>query len=174
MKKIFIIDWVLIPAFILSAAAGIGLHNAGHGNNHEVWHDWAVAHILFSLLFTTLVMAHIKTHWAWYTSLFRNGLGRKSHVTVIVSILFMLVALTGCVLLGVEGANSGIGLWHYRIGLLSVALFGGHIQRNKNYVNFFQQGTMPILTEKHFLCRDLFLASACFPIRAGMFSDLCG
>ena len=79
-------------------------------------------------------MAHIKTHWAWYTSLFRNGLGRKSHVTVIVSILFMLVALTGCVLLGVEGANSGIGLWHYRIGLLSVALFGGHIQRNKNYV----------------------------------------
>ena len=132
------------------------------------------AHLVQPVLFTTLVMAHIKTHWAWYTSLFRNGLGRKSHVTVIVSILFMLVALTGCVLLGVEGANSGIGLWHYRIGLLSVALFGGHIQRNKNYVNFFQQGTMPILTEKHFLCRDLFLASACFPIRTGMFSDLCG
>ena len=103
------------------------MHIAGHGNNHEVWHNWAVAHILSSLLFTTLVMAHIKTHWAWYKSLFRNGLGRKSHVTVIVSILFMLVALTGCVLLGVEGANSGIGLWHYRIGLLSVALFGGHI-----------------------------------------------
>lgn len=132
------------------------------------------AHLVQPVLFTTLVMAHIKTHWAWYTSLFRNGLGRKSHVTVIVSILFMLVALTGCVLLGVEGANSGIGLWHYRIGLLSVALFGGHIQRNKNYVNFFQQGTMPILTEKHFLCRDLFFASICFPIRTGMFSDLCG
>lgn len=127
MKKIFIIDWILIPAFILSAATGIGLHIAGHGSSHEAWHDWAVAHIFSCLLFTAFVVAHIKTHWAWYKSLFRNGLGRKSHVTVIVSILFMVVSLTGCVLLGVEGANSGIGLWHYRIGLLSVALFGGHI-----------------------------------------------
>ena len=135
------------------------------------------AHLVQPVLFTTLVMAHIKTHWAWYTSLFRNGLGRKSPVTVIVSILFMVVSLTGCFLLEVEGANSGIGLWHYRIGLLSVALFGGHIQRNKNYVNFFQQGTMPILTEKHFLCRDLFFLQVyvfpfvreCFPIYANNF-----
>lgn len=95
--------------------------------SHEVWHDWAATHILSCLLFTAFVIAHVKTHWAWYKSLLRNGLGKKSRVTVIVSVLFVLVFLTGCVLLGVEGPGSGIGLWHYRVGLLSIVLFGGHI-----------------------------------------------
>lgn len=127
MKKTFIIDWALIPVFILSAATGIGLHIAGHWGSHEVWHDLAATHILSCLLFTAFVIAHVKTHWAWYKSLLRNGLGKKSRVTVIVSVLFVLVFLTGCVLLGVEGPGSGIGLWHYRVGLLSIVLFGGHI-----------------------------------------------
>ena len=129
MKAIFVIDWVLIPTFILSAFTGIGLHIAGHGSSHEVWYNWAVAHILFSLLFTVVVVGHIKTHWGWYKSLIRNGRGRKSRVTVMVSVLFVIVALTGYILLGVSGGNSGIGLWHYRIGLLSILLFGGHIVR---------------------------------------------
>ena len=138
------------------------------------------AHLVQPMLFTTLVMAHIKTHWAWYTSLFRNGLGRKSHVTVIVSILFMLVALTGCVLLGVEGANSGIGLWHYRIGLLSVALFGGHIQRNKNYVNFSSRGRCQSLRRNIFSVGICFWqvhvfpsVRECFPISAHELENIC-
>lgn len=100
MKAIFVIDWVLIPTFILSAFTGIGLHIAGHGSSHEVWHNWAVAHILFSLLFTVVVVGHIKTYWGWYKSLIRNGRGRKSRVTVMVSVLFVIVALTGYILLG--------------------------------------------------------------------------
>ena len=36
---------------------------------------------------------------------------------------------TGIVLLGVEGANSGIGMWHYRIGLTSSALMLIHISK---------------------------------------------
>lgn len=65
----------------------------------------------------------------WYRSLFRNGTGRKGRVTVIVSVLFVIVALTGCGLLGVNGSGSGLGLWHYRIGLASSAVFCGHIVR---------------------------------------------
>ena len=160
MKKIFIIDWVLIPAFILSAAAGIGLHNAGHGNNHEVWHNWAVAHILSSLLVQKPVSEQTwkekschrhrihSIHGCFPDSLFPLGSRRD------------------------QFRHRAVALPH-RFAICSLVRRTYTIQRNKNYVNFFQQGTMPILTGKHFPCRDLFLASACFPIRTGMFSDFC-
>lgn len=51
MKKIFVIDWILVFVFVLSAFSGIGLHIvAGHDNSHEVWHNWAVFHILIAFL----------------------------------------------------------------------------------------------------------------------------
>lgn len=40
---------VLLLPFVASAVTGIGLHVAGHGAGHEVWHNWAVAHVLSSL-----------------------------------------------------------------------------------------------------------------------------
>ena len=49
MKKIFVIDWSLV--FVLSVFSGIGLHIVGHGNNHELWHNWVVFHVLISFLF---------------------------------------------------------------------------------------------------------------------------
>ena len=55
--------------------------------------------------------------------------GRKSHVTVAVSLIFIILAFSGYALLGVDGAGSGLGMWHYRIGLLSSVLFSGHIIR---------------------------------------------
>ena len=45
MKRIFVIDWILIVVFIMSAISGFGLHVAGHGGTHEVWHNWAVFHV---------------------------------------------------------------------------------------------------------------------------------
>lgn len=48
MKKIFVIDWSLVFVFVLSVFSGIGLHIVGHGNNHELWHNWAVFHVLIS------------------------------------------------------------------------------------------------------------------------------
>lgn len=117
MKRIFIIDWCLIPLFLLAVFTGIELHISAHGNSHELWHTWALAHIIASFLFTVFVVTHVKTHWRWY----------KSHVTVAVSFVFIILAMTGYALLGVNDSGSGLGMWHYRIGLLVLALFGGHI-----------------------------------------------
>lgn len=42
------------------------------------------------------------------------------------SILFLLVLVTGIILLGVNGVNSDMGLWHYKnknFHTLSVSLF---------------------------------------------------
>lgn len=127
MKKIFLIDWILIPVFILSAFTGIELHIAGHGNNHTIWHDWAVFHVISSLFFLIGIFFHINTHWGWYKSFIKNGLGKKSHVTVTISVLFPIISVTGIALLIVEGANTSLGLWHYKISLVASILFLGHI-----------------------------------------------
>lgn len=127
MKKIFVIDWILIFAFVLSSFSGIGLHIAGHGNNHEVWHNWAIFHVLISLLFFIAAIFHITTHWGWYKGIIKKGLGKKSKITVVLSVVFFLVSVTGIVLLGVNGANSYIGLLHYKIGIITIILCVGHV-----------------------------------------------
>lgn len=127
MKKIFVIDWILVFVFVLSAFSGIGLHIAGHGNRHELWHNWPVFHVLSSLLFLITVIFHITTHWGWYKGAIKNGLGKKSKITVVLSVVFLLVSVTGIILLGVNGENSDIGLLHYKIGISTIILCIGHI-----------------------------------------------
>ncbi|NBH65770.1 DUF4405 domain-containing protein [Phocaeicola sartorii] len=127
MKKIFVIDWILVFVFVLSAFSGIGLHIAGHGNSHEVWHNWAVFHVLTSFLFFVAAIFHITTHWGWYKGIIKYGLGKKSKITVVLSVVFLLVSVTGIILLGVNGANSDIGLLHYEIGIATIILCVGHI-----------------------------------------------
>mgnify|MGYP001388224871 CR=1 FL=1 len=127
MKRVFLIDWVLIPLFILTAYTGLKLHIAGHGSNHNIWSDWAVFHIIVSVLFIIVSIFHITTHWSWFKGLFSKGIGKKSKITVMLSVVFLLVLITGVVLLGVNKANSEIGLWHYKIGIATIILSFGHI-----------------------------------------------
>lgn len=127
MKKILVIDWILVCVFVLSVFSGIGLHIAGHGNNHGLWHNWAVGHILTSFLFFIAAIFHITTHWGWYKGMIKNGAGKKSKITVVLSAFFLLVSVTGFILLGVNEANSDIGLWHYKIGIATIAFSIGHI-----------------------------------------------
>ena len=114
----------LLPlAFAASAITGIGLHLAGHGNSHEAWHNWAAGHILTSLLWLIAVIRHLRRHRGWYKSIITKGLGRKSRTTLALTAAFAAVTATGIVLLAwVDGAGSGVGLWHYRLGLMLTAL----------------------------------------------------
>ena len=108
MKKIFVIDRTLVILFILTAVSGFGLHIAGHGAEHSIWHNWAVFHVV-------------------YRSVISSGIGRKSRVTAVLSLIFFIVSLTGLVLLGVSGANTEMGLWHYVSGIVFTVLSAGHI-----------------------------------------------
>ncbi len=38
-----------------------------------------------------------------------------------------MLSVTGIVLLGVSGANSPLGLWHYKIGIITTVISVGHI-----------------------------------------------
>ena len=127
MKRIFVIDWILIVVFIVSVISGFSLHIVGHGNNHELWHNWAVFHVFGSVLFLYVIIFHVTTHWGWYKGIIKNGIGRKSKVTAVLSIIFLLLSVTGIALLGVNGINSPLGLWHYKIGIITTAIAVGHI-----------------------------------------------
>lgn len=127
MKKIFVIDLTLIPAFVFSAVSGVLLHAAGHGGCHEAWHNWAVAHISASVLFLLLVALHVKTHMGWYKGLVKKGIGSKSRLTLLLTLLFAVVCLSGIALLFVCGAGSHIGLWHYAAGLVLIAVSLVHL-----------------------------------------------
>lgn len=127
MKRIFVIDWILMPLFILTTYTGMELHIAGHSKSHEIWHNWAVFHVIASLLFLVIVIFHIMTHWNWYKGIISRGIGKKSKVTIWLSAMFTFVAITGIILLNAEKANSPIGLWHYKIGILTSLFSIGHI-----------------------------------------------
>ena len=127
MKKIFVIDWILVVVFILSASSGIGLHMAGHDGSHELRHTWTCIHRITSLLFLIAIIFHWTTHRRWYKGIIKNGLGKKSKVTVAISIVFLLLCLTGIGLLGINGVNSPLGLWHYKIGIVMMVTATGHI-----------------------------------------------
>ena len=126
MKKIFVIDWALLIVFAITAISGFELHIAGHFSGHEVWHNWAVCHTLASLAFIILGALHIQTHWGWYKSLISKGFGKKSRITVWLTFIYFVATITGILLLFIAGANTGIGLWHYRIGIILTIISTGH------------------------------------------------
>ena len=132
-KTLFLTDLLLLITFVPSSATGFILHWAGHQSRHELWHNWAVAHVISTLLLTILVAIHIYGHWGWYKSLFKNGIKNKSRVTIVLSALMLVVTTTGIVVLfRHQGANTGLGLWHYVIGIIvSIVVIGHFVKRAK-------------------------------------------
>ena len=139
VRTLFLTDFLLLITFVPSSATGFILHWAGHQNYHELWHNWAVAHVISTLLLTILVAIHIYGHWGWYKSLFKGGIKNKSRVTIVVSILFVVLTISGTFAFTVpEGPNSHIGIVHYIIGIISTIFFVGHIiKRHKIFFKGF-------------------------------------
>lgn len=125
----------LLLTFVAAAVTGIGLHIAGHRTGHEVWHNWAVVHILSSLGWLISGAIHIKRHRAWYRAVASKGIGHKSRTTLLLSVLFLFVTVTGLILIVcVDGANSAIGRWHYISGLVLILLSLIHIVCRKRAI----------------------------------------
>ena len=123
-----ITDWLLIPVSIASVITGFGLHVSGKNASHEVWEQWAAAHVVATVLFLVLGILHVRHHWAWYKSLFSKGLGNKSRVTLLLTIAFLFLVVTGVVLIvTINGPNSTTGHLHYIFGLLLTILSLWHI-----------------------------------------------
>lgn len=132
-KRLFITDLLLLITFIPTSTTGFVLHWAGHQNNHELWHNWAVVHFFSALLFTLLTVLHIYDHRGWYKSLLKSGIKNKSRVTITLSVLIWIVIVTGfAVLFRHQGANSHLGLKHYIIGIIVTVIAIGHFIKRHN------------------------------------------
>lgn len=84
--------------------------------------------IITGFLSLTVGGFHIKAHWAWYRNFIKSGIGKKSKVTIVLSVLFLMETITGIILiLFLEGGNSSIGMWHYRLGLVMIVFILIHI-----------------------------------------------
>lgn len=63
------IDIALIPIFAILIISGVGIHVSDEFTQHEMWHSWAVTHVIAAIFFLVLGIYHVKGHWVWFKSL---------------------------------------------------------------------------------------------------------
>ena len=128
LNKNLRVDLLLLLFWVLTMASGLGMYAAGHGGSHQVWHNWAVVHVFSSLFFMVAAFFHVYFHLNWYKGLFQGGKGKKSRVTIAITLMFVLLVITGILALTIpQGPGSSIGMKHYTLGLLCMVFFTGHI-----------------------------------------------
>jgi len=79
-QAIFWTDSALVPLFLLTFYTGVKLHVAGHGEDHAVWHYWAVFHALAGFVFTLFGTIHVKDHRGWYKGLKNRGVNGRARM----------------------------------------------------------------------------------------------
>lgn len=122
-RLIYLTDAILIPLFVLSLYSGIQLHIAGHGTEHDIWHNWAVFHTIDSLLFYYIRDHTHQKSLVLVQRLEKQKAGtqntKETKIVLLLTFIFIWVIITGIWLLCfVEGANSPFGKLHYKAGLL--------------------------------------------------------
>lgn len=129
MKRIFKIDLLLYLLGPATAVSGFVFHVAGHGGNVHHWVVWAWIHTTFALLMTVTMVLHLVTHKAWLKGLKSGVQRRRRRMTFLLGVLALAMVVSGVLLLGIDGANTPVGLWHYRLGIFFVLLSFGHAAR---------------------------------------------
>ena len=133
-QAIFWTDSALVPLFLLTFYTGVKLHVAGHGEDHAVWHYWAVFHALAGFVFTLFGTIHVKDHRGWYKGLKNRGVNGRAQMVLALSFTAVLVVATGvALLLWGDGANPPIGLLHYKTGLVTGLLGVLHIFKRRRF-----------------------------------------
>ena len=123
MKPIFRTDILLLILLILSLFTGVQIHYASHFQTCEILHNWSLLHTIANILLFVVAITHIKQHWAWFKTIV-SSLSRKSKVTIALSVIFVMVSVTGIFLLTCVNGHKGcggysrIGLIHYWLGIL--------------------------------------------------------
>lgn len=128
MKKIFKIDAALYLLGVLTALSGFGFHIAGHGGDMHQWAIWACIHSIIAIVFLVMIIQHLITHKGWIKALKKQEARQKRSVkiTCFLGLLALVVAISGLTLFAIDGANSHIGVWHYKLGIIFTIFAIGH------------------------------------------------
>ncbi|MGN1376246.1 MAG: DUF4405 domain-containing protein [Prevotella sp.] len=128
-KHIYKTDSALYPAGVLTVITGIGLHVAGHECSHDVWELWAAAHTIVAVVFLIFIVSHIIAHKTWFRSVLTSALRKRRMLTSMLSIVAIPVFISGLSLLAIMGANTTVGIMHYKIGVLFALLMTIHASK---------------------------------------------
>lgn len=117
----------------------INYHMGNHGRiviSKSVWclshSDWSLIHKISVIIFSFVVIYHIKLHWRWFKAVITKNLIAKNKLIITLSIVFLLVALTGYVpwLIKLTGGDTSIRKTfieiHDKIALILIALLALH------------------------------------------------
>lgn len=155
-KSIFnlINNVVLLISGFLSAVSGLimqlGFHiHGGHGNEINTvlgfaFNEWSVIHKVSIVIMTLTMIYHTFTHWKWYKGVIKKHLINKNKVSIYITEVFILVAITGLVpwfftlFEGLEHARNGFIEIHDKLTFLLIALMVLHlIKKFKWYYTSF-------------------------------------
>jgi hypothetical protein len=95
--------------------------------------SWSLIHKVAIVLFLILVIYHFCVHWKWYKNVFAKHLLRKNRQVIVLSALFLLVALTGLIpwLIHLSGNDNGFRMIlieiHDKVALLLIIYMFLHI-----------------------------------------------
>lgn len=108
--------------------------------------DWSTIHKYVIVFFSLLMIYHTYVHWKWYKGVFTKHLIGKNRQVIILSALFLLVAVTGLVpwVIDLSGGKSTLRMLfieiHDKITLILIVMFILHIyKRRKWFISTFQK-----------------------------------
>ena len=101
------------------------------------YHDWSVTHKFAIVLVTLLMIYHIYTHWKWVKAIINKHLMSKNAQVITLSVLFLLVAITGLVpwFVDLSGSTNTLRLIfieiHDKLALILIVFLVLHIYRRR-------------------------------------------
>jgi hypothetical protein len=109
MKKIYyrlVINTGALLTACLSVFSGFVIQFSYHMGHHGKidsdimvfsfnYYDWTYTHKISILLLSVFVILHVIQHWSWYNTIVRTKLISKNKQVVTLTIIFVMVALTG-------------------------------------------------------------------------------
>jgi hypothetical protein len=172
----FVINNVLLLTGLIMIVSGLtlqlGFHVGGgrqyEGNRHAInqqqsyeqareidelknvcgftYHEWSTIHKVAIVLFSLFMIYHFYTHWRWYKTVIAKQLIRKNLQVIILTVLFILVALTGLIpwLIDLSGAKSTLRFvlieMHDKLTLALIIFLVLHfIKRSKWYKRAYKK-----------------------------------
>jgi hypothetical protein len=149
---VLLISGVIAAVSGLTMQVGFHMHGGHEGGLNTVmgfaFHEWSLIHKVSIVIMTLTIIYHFIIHWKWYKGVLSKHLIRKNRVSVYITIVFVLVAITGLVpwFIDLSGgshhARMGFIEIHDKFTLLLVVLMAIHIVKKFKWYNKIIRGVL--------------------------------
>jgi len=152
--KSFIINLGLLFLGFLTVFSGLLIQFQYHIGNHSRenyslgldYSSWSDIHKISIIILSIFVIFHISLHWKWYKTVIGKGLLNKNKQVITLTIIFVVVAITGLVpwiidlMEGNELSRKGFIEFHDKIAIILSIYFILHVvKRLKWFIATFEK-----------------------------------